>query len=239
MNPPSKKRSTPECERGSGLKPRRDVAVCLFWAAAVFFVLANGGSFAQQPHVAAPNKPVPPRLLKLRPLPPTVAQSMVGGPWITDASYHSVLVIKNNVKTTSIKVQPILYIANGHSYPLQEVTIDGAGVTTIDINQALAKQGVAPWAALSGYMELQYQWPWDALCATIVNSDPIHSEVFTAKFRSTMPDDGASIDQGPVHSHAASPTTILEGLWWTQEPNVAGFVAVSNVSSHSLNIDLE
>jgi hypothetical protein len=31
----------------------------------------------------------------------------------------------------------------------------------------------------------------------------------------------------------------LEGLWWKQEPNVTGFVAVSNVSSLSQDVTLE
>lgn len=212
--------------------------VLLFCAATALGVLANQSLLAQQPHVAAPNKPVPPELFPLRPLPPAVAQSMVGGPWLTNANYHSVLVIKNQLKTSPLQVRPILYLANGRSYALPEVVMEAAGVTTLDINQALAKQGVAPWAALSGYLELQYQWPWDALCATIQNLDPIHSEVFTYNFRSTNPD-SSSGHQNPAHSMEANPTTVLEGLWWKQEPNVTGFVAVSNVSSHSLAIHLD
>ncbi len=164
---------------------------------------------------------------------------MVGGPWITDANYHAVLVMKNYLKTSALKVKPTLYVANGNSYPLPDVSIEAAGVASIDINRALTQQGIAPWAALSGYVELQYRWPWDALCATIQDADPAHSEVFTYSFRPAVSSLAPS-SHGAVGSGATTPpANILEGLWWKQETNVGGFVTLSNVSPSAVDVNVQ
>lgn len=99
--------------------------------------------------------------------------------------------------------------------------MEPAGTAVIDINSALEQLGIASWASLSGYVEVRYTWPWDALCATVRNIDAVHSEQFNFGLMPSM--------ASHVHGHAEPRTaTAFEGLWWKQEPNVTGFVAVSN-----------
>src|SRR5271155_718468 len=69
------------------------------------------GSFAQQPKVLLPNKPVPPQLPYTGKWhKPAVLRSMVGGLWMTDPNFKSSIYIKNDVKMASITVTPILYL---------------------------------------------------------------------------------------------------------------------------------
>jgi hypothetical protein len=102
----------------------------------------------------------------------------------------------------------------------------------VDINQALADQGLAPYGTLSGYVELDYQWPWDALCATVVNVDVAHSVIFNYGMQLASP----TAQTTPPTMEASSQT--LEGLWWKQEANVTGFVALTNPGSRAMNANL-
>lgn len=100
-----------------------------------------------------------------------VAQSLVGGLWTIDANFKSSLYLRNDVKTDPVTVTPTLYLSNGVQYTLAPVKLDPAGTAVVDINQALAAQGIAPYATLSGYVQLQYQWPWPLSvpwCATLI-----------------------------------------------------------------------
>jgi hypothetical protein len=99
---------------------------------------------------------------------------------MTDASMKSYLHITNDLVTSSLSVTPILWLSNGTRLPLPAVNLEPSGTTVIGINQALADQGLAPYATLSGYVELDYQWPWDALCATVRNVDFAHSVIFAS-----------------------------------------------------------
>lgn len=85
--------------------------------------------------------------------------------WLT--SYKSSVYVRSVVESDPITVTPILWLANGTKYTLPNVTIDPAGTAIIDINAGLQSKGISPWATLNGYVELQYSWPWDPLCATI------------------------------------------------------------------------
>ena len=98
----------------------------------------------------------------------------------------------------------------------------------VSVNQALADKGIAPWATLIGYLEVQYTWPWDALCVTVRDLDTIHSLIFTYNLEpANMPNiyDDPSLER----------STVLEGLWWKQEPNVAGFVSLSNPNGDAIS----
>jgi hypothetical protein len=125
------------------------------------------GSLAQQPKVLAPHKPVEPQLpFTGKWHKPAVLRSMVGGLWMTDANFKSSIYLKNDVKVAPITATPILYLSNGQSYQLADVKLEPSGTAVISVNDALAAQGIAPYATLSGYVEVQYTWPWDALCVT-------------------------------------------------------------------------
>lgn len=191
-------------------------------------LLAMAASGQQQPFLPAPHEPVAPQV----PQPaqwhsPAVPRSMVGGLWRTDANFKSTIYLSSSVETSTVSVTPVLWLSNGGKYTLPPVALPPAGVATVDINQALQEQGIAAWATLSGYVEIDYSWPWDALCVTVVSVDTVHSEIF-----------GYSLRVGASGTAAAQPQA-LAGLWWKQESNVAGFVALTNVSSQPLNVSLQ
>ena len=117
---------------------------------------------------------------------PIVDRSMVGGLWRTDANYKSALYLKNILATTELTVTPILYLSNGGQYTLADVRLQPEGIAVVDINASLRQQGIAPWATLSGYVEVKYKWAWDALCVTVRNADTLHSELFNFNLRSLL-----------------------------------------------------
>jgi uncharacterized protein YjdB len=187
-------------------------------------------SLAQQLKVMAPHKPVGPKLAKRLPLPPPVPGSMVGGPWVIDGNFKSSIYLKNGVETDPVTITPVLYLSNGVRYTLPDVQLEPSGTAVVDLNAALQSLGIAPYATLSGYVEIDYNWPWDPICATIRNLDVAHSLLFTYNLRSTkliqLP------NQPPLSS--APMTNVVEGMWWKQEPNVTGFVALANTTSRPL-----
>ncbi len=190
---------------------------------------------AQQAKVLAPHTPTPPKLAQpVKWHDPAVRRSVVGGLWTVDANLKSTIYIKNNVETDAIRVTPILYLSNGRRYPLQEVKLEPAGTAKVSINQALGDQGIASWATLTGYVEIDYVWPWNALCASVENVDLSHSLIFSSGFRASA--SGAS-DQ--AKRPAALENQVLDGMWWKQEPGVAGFVALSNTSSQTTEASLQ
>jgi hypothetical protein len=197
-------------------------------ALALFISTCFAGSvLAQRPKVLAPHKPIPPKAEKqIKWLSPATQRTMVGGLWMTDADFKSSIYLKNIVETDPVTVTPILHLSNGAKYTLTAVTVQPAGLAIISINDELQRQGISSWATLSGYIELQYLWPWDPFCATVRDVDVAHSLIFTYSLRPTMPP--------PVHlvkPIIAPATHTLEGMWWKHEKNATGFVAVANLSS--------
>jgi len=139
-----------------------------------------------------------------------------------DADSRASIYLRNALSVAPLTVTPILYLSNGKSFTLSNVTLEPSGTAVVSINDELGKQDVAPWATLSGYVEVQYKWPWPALCATVTTGDAVHSIVFT----SFLTDTSAAGSETP--SAKRSGPNIIEGLWWKHEPGVEGFVAVSN-----------
>ncbi len=90
-----------------------------------FSIFLITSAVAQQPKVLAPHKPV----LPFAPKPwnlhkPPVPRSMVGGLWMVDANFKSTIYLKNYVQISPITVTPVLYLSNGKSYTLPEMTLD-------------------------------------------------------------------------------------------------------------------
>jgi len=179
---------------------------------------------AQQATVLAPHKPIAPRVLKSQelPLPPGKLGSVVGGPWMTDANFKSAIYLKNVIETSAVTVTPVLYLSNGTRYALPDVTLQPAGTAIVDINSGLQSLGIASYATLSGYVEIQYKWPWVPICAMVRNVDTAHSLIFLYGLES-LP------TALPAASRAQS-VQILEGMWWKQEANVTGFASLTNTS---------
>jgi hypothetical protein len=87
----------------------------------------------------------------------------------------------------------------------------------------------ASFATLSGYAEIQYTWPWDPFCATIRNVDTARSLIFTYGLHPTLP-----LPLHILNPTVKTPTHTIEGMWWKQEANVTGFVALANSSSQPI-----
>jgi IPT/TIG domain len=165
---------------------------------------------------------------------------------MTDSNLKATIIISNDLITSPLTVTPVLWLSNGAKYSLPPVNLDPSGTAIVDINQSLAAQGVAPYATLAGYVELDYQWPWPAICATIRSVDPVHSTIFTffpglalpamVPARAIQPAPSAS--QPQPGGQAQPQTQTLEGLWWKQEPNVSAFVALSNPGQNAIAADL-
>lgn len=192
---------------------------------------------AQRAKVLAPHRPIAPRVPNehQRPLPPAKSGSIVGGPWMVDANFKSSIYLSNGVATSAVTVRPVLYLSNGARYELSEVHLEPSATAVVDINAALQNFGIAPYATLTGYAEIDYSWPWDPVCATIRNLDTVHSLIFNYGMHSTKP--LHSPNQPPPRPEPQS--NVVDGLWWKREPNVTGFVALANTTGRSLNASLE
>lgn len=200
----------------------------VFIHAISFFVLTFGvgiSGFAQQPKLLAPHEPIAPKMKKPAPLPSAAMNSMVGGPWIIDANFKSTVYLKNVVETSPITVTPVLHLSNAARYVLPAITLVAGGTGTVDINAALQNLGISSFATLSGYVELQYQWPWVPLCAFIRDVDVAHSVIFTF---------GVQASGAVLSSANSAASQVTEGLWWKQEANVTGFLTLANISSQPI-----
>jgi hypothetical protein len=198
---------------------------------AVLIVLSSASILsAQRPKVMAPHRPIPhvvPKS-KMRAITATAAGSMIGGVWMIDADFKSRLYLRNVVETAAVTVTPILHLSNGEQYKLAPVQLEPAGTAVVDINAGLQNYGIAPYATLSGYVEVKYNWPWTPICATVQDLDVVHSLIFDYDLR------------GRLSSTSSSPTAnTVQGLWWKQEPNVSAFVALANVSARPIKATLQ
>jgi hypothetical protein len=211
---------------------RLQVARFICSLAATFLAFAGSPTSAQQPKVLAPHKPVAPKIEKRFPwAKPITRQSAIGGFWLTGPSMRSSLYLRSDLKTDPLTVTPILYLSNGVRYSLPPVTIEPAGTAVIEIGQALEAQGVASYAKLYGYAEIEYQWHSAVFCATIKNVDALNSLVYTSNLQQPPESFPA---QPPVAGQSHTLQT-LEGLWWKQEPNVSGYVVIGNLASKPIS----
>jgi len=195
----------------------------------------------QRPHptVLAPHGPIPPLVpaAKRHPLPPAKAGSVIGGIWMTDANFKSSLYLRSIIASTAITVKPIIYLSNGTRLPLADVKLDPDGIAVVDLNAALANQGISSSATLSGYVEVQYNWPWDPICAMVRALDPIHSLLFYYSLQPSLHVSSPKFTPGqpPVQPPPPTPAAhTVEGLWWKQEANVTGFVGLANTTAQPL-----
>lgn len=100
----------------------------------------------------------------------------------------------------------------------------------MNINDGLKEAEIAPWSTLVGYVELRYNWPWDALCATVISTDPVHSLIFSSGLRPPLE---------PPTTKPASGGQTIEGMWWKQEPGVSASVSPSNISDNVVRANIE
>ncbi len=200
-----------------------------FFLASAIAALATSAA-AQKPKVLAPHDPIAPRAttrMPLRPAPGTTA----AGPWIVDGHSQSTIFIKNIVETSAITVTPVLHLSDGSEYKLPAVPLEPSGIAKVDIDASLEALGIVPNATLSGWVELQYNWPWNPICAMIRVVDVTRSVVFTFGF-------GTPESLDPQSHHTPGPQ-ITEGMWWKQEPRVTGFLALANTTSRPITSKID
>lgn len=200
--------------------------------ASLFPLLIALASFAQQPKVLAPHKPIAPKVPKsLEHHEPGVPRSMVGGFWMIDANRKASIYLKNDLETAPLTVTPSLYLSNGARYKLDPVTLEESGTAVISINEALAKHGISSWATLSGYVEVEYTWAWDPICVSVTSIDPVHSVIFTTGVQpSVVADLSKRMTKPQVEGMYA-----VDGMWWKPEAGVTGFVALSNTAAEAVS----
>ena len=155
---------------------------------------------------------------------PQTPQSSEGAFWRIDRGFDSYLRIKNVLLNSSLKVTPVLYMADGHEVDLSPITLDPAGVASINLRTALADAGPAVAAHSSSYgmAGVKYQWGWSAVLATVQSID----EVESITFHSSLGADGQTIDD----PSSAKTAHTIKGLWWAPHSTVSGFLALVNTS---------
>ncbi len=122
-------------------------------------LLLAPSSFGWQARVHGLHEPIHARVATSLPLPAGVPGSMVGGLWMIDSNFKSAVYIKNGVETSEVTVSPVLYVSNGTTYFLPDIVLKPSGTAVLDIGLSLEQLGIAPYATLSGYIELKYNWP--------------------------------------------------------------------------------
>jgi len=158
----------------------------------------------------------------------TSTYSINCGLWRVDNGFVSKIHVKNALIVGPLTVVPVLYMADGTQYSLQPVQVPTAGTAQINVNDALSNAPPAIEPHLSQYgsaaLYYQYQNPGHLLAFTeIINLQG--SLIFTAPF--------AGLDAGPP-----GPQT-LEAVWWRHDPQVDGFVALSNVTGSRIQVSLQ
>jgi hypothetical protein len=201
---------------------------------AIPLVALNLGA-QQGTKVLAPHRAIPPRASVALSQRPAIDRSIVGGFWTIDANRKASIYLKNGLETSPLTVTPVLFLSNGVQYSLAPVTLVPAGTAVVSVNDALGKQGIAPYATLSGYVEVRYKWAWDPVCATVVSVDPIHSVIFNYGLHPSDPTEITNVVSQPK---IIGGKNVAEGIWWKPEPNVTGFVALSNTSSLSSEVSV-
>lgn len=183
---------------------------------------------AQPARVLAPHKPVTPKIDAPRPSPrAAIARSLVGGFWMAGPDQKASIHISNDVVTSAISVTPVLYLNTGRKITLPPVQLAPSGIAVVSINDALAQAHLSLTKTVYGYAEVQYSWPWDALCASIKNIDDAHSLTFVYTLEPLQ----KPAPHNQVANLALLQNNVLEGFWWKQEPGVTGFIAIANVLS--------
>jgi hypothetical protein len=201
---------------------------------AVLFCLLQASTSSQPAKVLAPHKPVTPRITTPQPQDIPVQRSLVGGLWMVGPDLKASIHIGNDVATSSISATPILHVSTGRSITLPQVKLDPSGIAVISIDEALKQANIVPTTRTFGYVEIQYSWAWDAICASVKNIDIAHSLIFIYTLEPSVKPDFP----GSISTQALMQDNILEGFWWKQEPGVTGFFAFSNVAAQPVHANI-
>jgi hypothetical protein len=161
---------------------------------------------------------------------PLSEQLLAGGFWRVDHTFAPVLIITNFIQNAELAVTPVLYAADGTEYQLPPITLGPAGVSLTDIRAALnsAPAEIKDHFSDYGSAAVKYMWHWPgAASAMVQNRDAKRSLNFNFELRAPM-----------AMQHGAS-TTVQEGLWWREDSDVNGFLALVNVARRPINVQVQ
>jgi hypothetical protein len=152
------------------------------------------------------------------------AQSSEGGMWRTDGTFSPTFMLMNGLAAASMKVTPVLYMADGTEFDLPEVQLDPSGVAMINIVNALrdAPPNIQSHISTFGSAATKFQWPWPVVGAAILNRDQVRSLVYQTHLQSD-----AVFTHDPATKISAQ---VMQSTWWKAEPDVTGFTSLTNTS---------
>jgi len=140
----------------------------------------------------------------------------------------STIQVKNSLVVAPLEVTPVIFFADGTEFDLAPVQLPETGVTTINVNEAIANVSPEMASHLSefGSAALRYQYtsPGHVLGAMQI-LDIQQSLIFTNPF-GDFADSDASVQ-----------TT--EGLWWRRDPGVVGFVELTNITDGEISVSIQ
>lgn len=165
-------------------------------------------------------------------IPQMGSQDAGGAFWRIDGNYDSVLHLRNILETDSLRVTPVLWMADGTEYDLAPVTIDKSGVAVIDINEVLrdAPPDVAPHVSEIGSAGVRYNWRWAAVMGQVISTDVIDSMSYASSVSTVLDPARAQKD--------SSQQNRFEGMWWLRDAGVEPFLSLVNTGSTPLMISI-
>ncbi len=168
--------------------------------------------------------------------PPDMPQATFADLWRVDRSFQSTIHMKNLLTFRPVQVTPALYMSDGTEYDLPSVTLAASGMADLDVNQALADAppNIASHVSQFGSAALKYKHFGSGVVAgEITMLDVPRSLVFSSPFQMMMS------TTGMVGMTPAATTQTLEGLWWRHDPNMGGYVNVSNTTDHPVQVSTQ
>ena len=151
-------------------------------------------------------------------------QSMFCGFWRVDGGFNATIHLKNSLIVGPIDVVPVLYMADGTEYALPLVHLQTAGVANVDVNAMLRSAPPSLSNHISQYgsaaIRYRYRTPGEVSASMELLNVP-KSLIFVFHF--------AEVGGGmkPV-------AFTLDGLWWKHDPDVGGFIALTNTTENRL-----
>jgi len=208
------------------------LAILTALASTLVSVGAND-AFRLQPkrsHTPQSSSPQPPTSYKA----PLSEQRLEGGYWRVDHTFRPMLIVTNFLENAALPVTPALYAADGTEYQLPPVTLGPAGVSSIDIIEALnaAPDEIKTHFSEYGSADVKYVWHWPgAVSAMVQNRDAKRSLNFNFELRTTNAMKHAE--------HAKAKASVKEGLWWKEDPGVKGFLALTNIARRAHEVQVQ
>ncbi len=154
--------------------------------------------------------------------------------WRADAGFDSRLQLKNVLLAEALRVTPSLIMADGTIAALPAVTLERAGVASINITDALRhlSAAAAPHRSEYGMVFLSYSARWPgAILASIQNTD----EFAMLSFHSSLQVDITTY-RNPRLSRELDQT--MSCLWWRPYSSTGMFLFIGNTSDASRTVTL-